>query len=208
MKKLDLKKELKQFYLPSARQVTLVEVPNFQFAMLDGAIPAGEPPAESKGFQRALEALYGISYTLKFISKRRPENPLDYTVMALEALWWTESGELDPQKREPWHYTAMILQPDHITAAMFAEALQELKKKPNPILDELRLERFEEGLCIQIMHIGPYAEEPRSLARMRAFAEEHGLAYRGKHHEIYIGDPRRAKPERLKTVLRQPVSAP
>jgi hypothetical protein len=111
-------------------------------------------------------------------------------------------SKLDLKKK----YKQMIMQPDHIDRAMFDAALAQVREKhSNPALDRVRFERFEEGLAIQIMHLGPYADEPRSLARMAAFAEEMGYTYRGKHHEIYLGDPRRAKPENLKTVLRQPV---
>jgi hypothetical protein len=206
MEKIDLKKKYRHLYLPSAKKVSVVEVPEFNFVMLDGQLEPGQAPADSQVFQEALSALYGISFTLKFISKRREENPVDYTVMALEGLWWVASGAFDLSKDEPWYFTLMMMQPDHITEAMYQQALAELKeKKPNPALDSLRFERFREGLCIQMMHIGPYAEEPRTLAKMRAFAEENGYRYRGKHHEIYIGDPRRAKPEKLKTVLRHQV---
>jgi hypothetical protein len=206
MEKIDLKKELKHLYLPSAKEVTLVDVPEFKFAMVDGVIPASVPPGESPEFTNALDMLYGISYGLKFKSKLRDENPIDYTVMALEGLWWVKSGVFDFGKIEPWFFTALILQPDHISQDMFNEAAEELsKKKPELPFGKLRLEGFQEGRCIQIMHIGPYAEEPRTLAKMETFMEENGYKIRGKHHEIYIGDPRRAKPERLKTVLRHPV---
>jgi hypothetical protein len=206
MEKIDLKKKYKNLYLPTAREVSVVEVPEFKFVMLDGQIEPGQAPTDSHSFQDALTALYGISFTLKFTSKLREVNPIDYTVMALEGLWWLDSGEFDFNKDEPWKYTLMMMQPDHITEEMVLKALKDLKeKKPNPALEMLRFERFREGLCIQIMHIGPYSDEPRTLSKMEDFAEEHGYRYRGKHHEIYIGDPRRAKPENLKTVLRHPV---
>jgi hypothetical protein len=100
----------------------------------------------------------------------------------------------------------MMMQPDHISEAMFQEGLEQLrKKKPNPALDRLRFETFHERLSVQIMHIGPYSEEPATVAKMDAFAKENGYAFRGRHHEIYIGNPRRAAPEKLKTVLRHPV---
>lgn len=207
MQKIDLKKELKYLYAPSAKQVEVVEVPRFKFVMIDGEIEPGNSPGTSPAFQQALEALYGISYTLKFSSKQQADNPIDYTVMALEALWWVEQGEFDITQPENWCWTAMILQPDHITEKMYRDALTKLrKKKPNPALDKLRFETFHEGLCMQIMHIGPYAEEPATLARMQSFAEQNGYTLRGKHHEIYIGDPRRADPQRLKTVLRHPIA--
>ena len=147
------------------------------------------------------------AYGLKFKSKLRSVNPIDYTVMALEGLWWVEEGPFDLTKPGDWRWTVMIMQPDHIDEGMVAEAVAEAReKKENPALDKLRFDRWEEGPCIQIMHIGPYADEPRTLEKMHAFARDNGYEPRGKHHEIYIGDPRRAKPERLKTVLRQPVS--
>lgn len=206
MDKLDLRKTYKHLYQPSAKKVELVEVPPLQFAMIDGEIEAGTGPGDSPSFQQALEALYGISYTLKFASKRRRENPIDYTVMGLEGLWWVEEGEFDIANPSNWRWTAMILQPAHITAAMFQEALAQLRrKKPSPALDQLRLERFHEGLCLQIMHLGPYAEEPAKVARIDAYAEANGYLLHGKHHEIYVGDPRRAAPDKLKTVLRHPV---
>jgi len=206
MEKLDLKKIYKPLYKPPSKYVTVVEVPTLNFVMVDGVVEAGALPENSKDFQEAFPALYGTSFTLKFNSKRRAENPIDYTVMALEGLWWTDSGEFSFEKVEPWHFTLLMMQPDHITEAMFHEAVEQVRaKRPSPVLDQLRFEQFTEGLSIQITHVGPYSEEPRSLEKMRRFAEENGYAYRGKHHEIYLGDPRRAKPEKLKTVLRHPV---
>ena len=206
MNKIDLRKELKYLYQPSAKKVEVVEAPPLKFAMLDGAIEPGLTPGSSPGFQQAMEALYGISYTLKFASKLRKENPIDYTVMALEALWWVEDGEFDIKRPDNWHWTAMMLQPDHITGEMFQQALAQVrKKKDSPALDKLRFQTFHEGLAMQVMHIGPYADEPATLARMDAFARENGYAYRGKHHEIYLGDPRRGDPAKLKTVLRHPI---
>ncbi len=206
MKKIDLKKELKHLYVPSAKQVEVVDVPEFQFAMLDGVIRAGEAVAESQSFQDGMTALYGISYGLKFASKLREKDPIDYTVMAVEGLWWAEGEEFTVGRKQALNFTLMMLQPDHITQEMYQDALQELKeKKPNPSLEEMRFERFHEGLSMQIMHVGPYSEEPRTVEKMEAFARENGYVLRGRHHEIYIGDPRRAKPERLRTVLRHPI---
>jgi hypothetical protein len=207
MSKIDLRKELKHLYAPSAKKVEVVEVPEFQFVTIDGRIEPEEEPGTSQDFQQALEALYGISYTLKFMSKLREENPIDYTVMALEGLWWTASGEFDFDRKDEWQWTAMILQPDHITPEMFQEALEQVRKKrgDSPALAKLRLERFHEGLSMQIMHIGPYAEEPRTIEKMMVFARENDYRLRGKHHEIYLGDPRRARPEKLKTILRHPI---
>jgi hypothetical protein len=210
MQTLDLRKQLKHLYQPSAKQVSVVVAPRFQFAMLTGEIEAGEKPGTSPSFAAAMEALYGIAYTLKFMCKLRKEDPIDYPVMALEGLWWVEGrpftlGEL--QNPGGWHYQLMVLQPDFITPALFAEGLAQLRKKrgDQPAFGQLRLEAFEEGRCIQVMHLGPYADEPATLARMDAFAAEHGYQLHGRHHEIYLGDPRRAQPEKLKTVLRHPI---
>jgi hypothetical protein len=205
-KKLDLRKKLKYLYSPSARQVEIVDAPKFSFAMIDGEIKPSETPGTSEEYQNAIGALYGLSFTLKFMSKLRKKNPVDYAVMALEGLWWTESGEFDLSKKEPWKWTMMIMQPQHITEEMFQEALEQVRKKrDSPALSRIRLESFHEGLSMQIMHVGPYAAEPRTIEKMRDFARENGYALRGKHHEIYLGDPRRAKPEKLRTILRHAV---
>lgn len=205
MEKLDLRKQLKHLYAPSAKQVELVDVPTFRFAMVDGCIEAGVEPGSSPEFQEAVGALYGIAYTLKFMSKLRAEDPVDYPVMPLEGLWSTREGEFDMARRVPWPWTLMILQPDHVTEAMFGEAIDRVRRKRDtPALSRVRLESFHEGLCVQVMHIGAYAEEPATMERMHAFARENGYTFRGRHHEIYLGDPRRSAPERLKTVLRHP----
>jgi hypothetical protein len=206
MEKLDLRKQYKHLYQPSAKKVEVVDVPRLQFALLDGEIEQGASPGTSAAFGQAMEALYGVSYTLKFMSKLHKENPIDYGVMALEALWWTETGEYDLTQPEGWRWTAMMMQPDHITAEMFQDALAQLrKKKPNPALDLLRFESFTEGLSVQMMHIGPYRTEPETLAKMDAFAAGNGYRMRGKHHEIYLGNPMRAAEDKLKTILRHPV---
>lgn len=206
MEKLDLRKQFKHLYQPSAKKVEVVDVPALQFALIDGEIEPGASPGTSPSFKGAMEALYGVSYTLKFMSKLRKEDPIDYTVMALEALWWTESGGYDLTQPAGWQWTAMMMQPDHITGEMFQDALAQLrKKKPNPSLDLLRFESFTEGLSIQMMHIGPYRTEPETLAKMDAFAAEKGYRMRGKHHEIYLGDPMRTAEDKLKTILRHPV---
>ena len=207
MQTLDLRKTLKHLYSPTPKQPVIVDVPMFQFATVEGAIEPRMEPGTSPSFAAALEALYGVSYTLKFMSKQRDLEPIDYGVMPLEALWWIEQGDFDIRKKDNWCWRAMIMQPDHITPAMFDEALAKLAKKRDGggSLDLLRLGRFEEGKSVQVMHLGPYSEEPRTLDRMRAYAEEQGYRLHNLHHEIYLGDPRRGAPERLKTVLRHPV---
>ena len=208
---LDLKKQLRHLYEPPAGQVVEVQVPEMQFAMIDGQVEPGRSPGDSPAFAEALDALYGVSYTLKFMSKKRPEEPVDYAVMALEGLWTTPGGGAGYAYSDDWAWTLMVMQPDHITGEMFAEALEKLGQKrakdgrPTQALDRVRMERFAEGLCVQIMHVGPYSDEPRTLEKMGVYAEAHGFVFRGRHHEIYLGDPRRAKPGNLKTVLRHAV---
>lgn len=211
MKTLDLKKQYKHLYQPSAKKVEIVQVPRLQFAMIDGAIEKGSEPGKSPSFADATQALYGISYTLKFMLKKRKTNAIDYPVMALEGLWWVEDGVFDITIKDNWFYTLMILQPEIITQEIFAEGLEQVRRKrgDSPTLSNLRLADFEEGVCVQTMHIGPYATEPATVERMRAFAKENDYRDRvglgGKHHEIYLGDPRKADPAKLKTVLRHPV---
>ena len=211
MKTLDLKKELKYLYAPSAKKVEIVKVPRLQFAMIDGEIEKGSEPGKSPAFAEATQALYGISYTLKFLFKKRKTSAVDYPVMALEGLWWVEDGMFDITIKDNWFYTLMILQPDIVTQDIFEEGLVQVRRKrgDSPALSRLRLETFEEGLCAQVMHIGPYATEPATMQRMREFLQENScrdnVGPNGKHHEIYMGDPRRAQPEKLKTILRHPI---
>lgn len=212
MKTLNLKKDLKYLYAPSAKKVEIVQVPRLQFAMVDGAIEKGRGPGDSPGFQEAVQALYGISYTLKFMLKKRKTNPIDYPVMALEGLLWLTAGDVfNINIKDNWSYTLMILQPEIITKDLFEEGLAQVRKKrgDSGALSRLRLAYFEEGLCAQIMHIGPYATEPATIERMQDFLKENGyrdcVGRNRKHHEIYMGDPRKADPAKLKTVLRHPI---
>lgn len=212
MIKLDLKKDLKPYYMPPAKKVEVIEVPRFQFLMIDGAIETGMEPGTSPIFEENMQALYGAAYTLKFMMKQRKSDPVDYPVMALEGLWDVRDGVFDFQVKDNWVYTLMILAPDVITPHIFEEALAQMRKRKGdlPGYARLRLESFAEGLCVQTMHIGPYATELETLERMQAFMAANGyrdlVGQGGKHHEIYMGDPRRAAPEKLKTVLRHPVA--
>jgi hypothetical protein len=202
---------LKHLYAPSAKKPEIVQIPRLQFVMTDGAIEKGYEPGSSPAFAEATQALYSISYTLKFMLKKRKSNPIDYPVMPLEGLWWVEDGMFDIRVKDNWFFTVMILQPDVITNDVFSEGLEQVRRKKgdSPVLSKLRLVHFEEGLCIQVMHLGPYSTEPATVERMRTFALENGYRDRvgpnGKHHEIYLGDPRKTKPEKLKTILRHPL---
>jgi hypothetical protein len=204
--RIDLRRQFANLYRPSARRAELVDMPDLAFIMIDGETAAGCEPGSSPEFQRAVGAIYAIGYTLKFASRLRAQDPIDYPVMPLEGLWSSGSEGFDLKAREPWEYTLMIMQPDHITAEMLEGAVAEAgRKRPNPALATVRLERFREGPSVQIMHVGPYADEPQTLALLHAHAADHGYRLHGRHHEIYLGDPRRARPEKLKTVLRHPV---
>jgi len=211
MKILDLKKQFKNLYQPSAKKIEVVQVPNLQFIMIDGAIEKGSEPGKSPTFAEATQALYSLCYTLKFMLKKRKTNAVDYPVMALEGLWWVEDGFFDITVKDNWFYTLMIMKPKVITNELFEEARDGVRKKKgaSEMLSKLRLANFEEGLCVQVMHIGPYATEPATMDRMKEFMTENGLrdnvGPNGKHHEIYISDPRKAAPDKMKTVLRHPV---
>jgi hypothetical protein len=205
MEKTDYKKELKHLYFPSAKEATMVDVPKMNFTMIDGQ---GDPNT-SMDFQQAIEALYGISYTSKFMLKKGGSDT-DYVVPPLEGLWWAEDmTDFLKGDREAWKWTLMIMQPPYVTAEIFVKSVDELREKKNPpALSRVRLEAYHEGLSAQIMHIGPFSEEGPTIAMLHAFIKEHGHAFDGKrqkHHEIYMSDMRKTQPEKLKTVIRQPV---
>lgn len=200
MEKLDLRSNLKHLYNPSAREVSVEDVPPMNFLMVDGA---GDPNV-SPEYQQAIELLYSLSYTLKFMVKRRVG--IDYTVMPLEGLWWVEETDrLQLEDKSRWRWTAMLMQPDVVTKTLVAEAMDEVRAKKGLAVERVRFETYHEGLSAQIMHIGPYAAEGPTIARLHRFIQENGYEIAGKHHEIYLSDPRRTAPEKLKTVLRQPV---
>ena len=211
MKTLDLKKELKYLYAPSAKKAEIVKVPRLQFAMIDGVIEKGKEPGNSPAFAVATQALYSISYTLKVMLKKHKTNAIDYPVMALEGLWGIQDVNVDVGKKDNWSFTLMILQPAVITKDIFAEGMEQVRKKKgdSPELSKVRLSHFEEGICAQMMHIGPYATEPATIEIMRALAAENGyrdnVGPNGLHPEIYLGDPRKADPAKLKTVVRHPL---
>lgn len=201
---IEFKKQYKAYYSPGARNPEIVTVPKMQFAMVDGQ---GDPN-DSKEFQDAIGALYGVIFGLKFARKKAGKEP-DYTSGPLEGLWWTPGAkQFEMGKKSDWLWTAMIWLPDFISQAEFKEQVEIMKtKKPNSALAKIRLDTFEEGLAVQIMHIGPYANEQPNIEKMHAFAAEQGYQQNGKHHEIYLGDPRRAKPEKLRTILRHPLKS-
>jgi hypothetical protein len=198
--KIDPKKTLKELYRPPTHPV-LIDVPTFRYLMIDGDGPPSRP-----AFQSAIQALYSVAYTLKFSMKR---SGIDVVVMPLEALWWSAEGSIfTVDEQQAWRWTAMIMEPDEVTHDLVERTRAEVaKKKELPALESLRFEELDERLAVQMMHVGPYAEEARTLEAMHTFIADEGLHTVGKHHEIYLGDPRRTAPGRLRTVLRQPVSS-
>ncbi len=198
--KLDLKKEHRHLFNPSAKQVVEVEVPSLKYLTVDGQ---GDPGGDE--YMRAMTTLYSLAYTIKFALK--PD--FDFVVGPLEGLWWDDTpGGFNVENRSAWKWKSMIVQPDFVTEGHFAAAGTELvsKGKDVPSLDSAQLEVLEEGRCVQIMHIGPYADEEPTIQGLHDYMEEHGLTHRGRHHEIYLSDPRRTAPEKLRTVIRIPVS--
>ena len=204
MEKVDFKKQLKDLY--SAKSGTFVEVtvPKFNYLMVDGQ---GDPN-NSQTYANAIQALYSLSYTLKFMSKE--ELKKDYVVPALEGLWWADDmSDMTKGNKDKWKWTAMIMLPDWITTEMFRRALVEANShKPEIDFAQVYKDQLREGKCVQTMHIGPYSEEAKTIAKLhQEYLPQHHLRPVGKHHEIYLSDPRRVPPEKLRTIIRQPVGA-
>jgi hypothetical protein len=198
--KIDFRTERRDLYSPSAREFSVVEVPEFRFAMVDGH---GDPNT-SDAYARAVESLYSVSYAAKFASK--VELDKDYVVGPLEGLWDAERREafVDRSKDE-WSWTMMIRQPDWLTSERWEQAVAKAAKKRSGV-EQVRLESYAEGLSVQILHIGSYDDEGPTLARLHTeFLPANGFVETGRHHEIYLSDPRKVDAAKLKTVLRQPV---
>lgn len=199
METLDLKKTYKSFYAPSKKFET-VTVPELRFLMVDGQ---GNPNT-ALAYTQAVEALYAVAYTLKFTLKKEAEK--NYTVMPLEGLWWVpDMHEFSIEHKEAWYWTMMIMQPPEVTYEGFQRVCAEAgRKKDLPALPKMRFEPYHEGLAAQILYFGAYADEGPTIAALHAFIQAQGGTLTGKHHEIYLGDPRKTAPEKLKTVIRQP----
>lgn len=204
--KINLKKEQKELYTAPKKEPNIVEVPEMKFLMIDG----GGDPNTSTEYQDAMEVLFPVSFKVKFISKR--EKSKDYIVMPLEGLWWTDNmDDFSIDYKNSWKWTTMIRQPDFISQRMIKDAIQEVKEKKDPAaLSKIRFGKFKEGLSAQIMHIGPYSKEEPTVEKLHNFINEKGYHFDGnqpdeRHHEIYLSDIRRSKPERLKTIIRQPI---
>jgi hypothetical protein len=203
MKKVDLKKELKHLYQPPKDRVVQVDVPAMNFLMVDGE---GDPNT-AQSYRDALEVLYPLSYTLKFLVKKGPK-AVDYGVMPLEGLWWADDmSTFSVEDKSKWKWTLMIMQPSYVKKAMVDTAIAEVKRKKNPIaLSKVRFETFPEGKAAQIMHIGLFSEEGPTIEKVHNFIDECGRKRSGKHHEIYLSDIRKADPKKWKTIIRQPMA--
>lgn len=200
MEKIDLKSELRTLYKPSAKEVVEIDVPAFNFLMIDGE---GNPNT-SHDYKEAVEALYSVSYTIKFSLKRTMS--LDYVVMPLEGLWWAHDlTSFVRDERESWKWTMMIMQPPEASKQMAQSAIASVQdKKGLPSLRRIRFEQFEEGRSAQTMHIGPFSAEGPTIQRVHDYISSRS-ALRGKHHEIYLSDIRRVAPEKWRTIIRQPM---
>lgn len=203
MPDLDLKRRYAALYKPSAKVPMVVDVPPLRFLMLDGHGPYG---AASPRFTESVQALYTLAYQVKFAAKRLD---LVYPVMPLEGLYWQIGADMGtaPSSPEETAWRLMILLPGEVDGDI-VDATREkaIAKKGLPRLADVRVQTFSEGTCVQVMHLGPYADEPATVERLLSFATEKGLKPTGPHHEIYLSDPGRTAPEKMKTVLRYGVT--
>ncbi|MDE5937853.1 MAG: GyrI-like domain-containing protein [Lachnospiraceae bacterium] len=204
----DYKKEYKEFYLPK-KQPGLITVPPMHFIAVRGK---GNPNVEGGAYKRSIELLYGIAYTIKMskMGDHRIEGYFDYVVPPLEGLWWQDgTSGIDYTRKEDFEWISMIRLPEFVTEEEFSWAVAEATEKKNTDFSAVEFLTYDEGLCVQCMHIGSYDEEPATIEAMDAFAREQGfspdMAGTRRHHEIYLSDARKCKPENLKTVIRHPV---
>ncbi len=200
MDKIDLKKELRTLYNPSAKEITTVDVPAMNFLLVDGE---GSP--SSPQFSEAIEALFSVAYTLKFMVKKG--TGIDYGVMPLEGLWWVDDmTKFSPDRKDEWKWTAMIMHPKYASTDNVILAVEQVKKKKNPVaLSKVRFESFKEGLAAQIMYMGPFSAEAPTIKKIHTYIQNSGHFLSAKHHEIYLNNPATTAPEKLKTILRQPM---
>ncbi len=200
--KIDFKVLHKELFSPKQGKFVDVVVPPLNYLKIDGQ---GDPNIAPE-YVTAIEALYSVSYTLKFASKI--ELGRDYVVPPLEGLWWADDmSAFVAGRKDDWKWTMMIMVPDWITQADVAKAIAKVKAKNSSIrVDDVRFEVFDEGLSVQTLHIGSYAAEENTLRELHdVYMPEHGYVFNGHHHEIYLSDPRKTQEAKLKTILRQPV---
>ena len=203
----DFKKEYKEFYLPPVTP-TLVDVPPANYIAVRGM---GNPNDEGSEYKDSIGLLYGIAFTIKMSKKggRQIEGYFDYVVPPLEGLWWSENGEVNYAHKEAFHLISMIRLPEFVSRADFDWAVAEATRKKKTDFSKVEFFHYEEGRCVQCMHIGPFDSEPITIGKMKAFAEQQGLSIAiddvRRHHEIYLSDPRKTAADKLKTVIRYPV---
>ena len=202
IKKLDLKKEYKDLFNADHKSPVIITAPKLNYLTLRGK---GDPNTSSE-YQQSIDTLFSVSYKLKFAIKKG-QKAIDYGVLPLEGLWWVENmADFDMKDKSNWLWQTMILQPDFVSQEEVDDAIEQVKKKKAlPQLEQLNFEQIEEGLCVQILHIGPYEDEGPTIERLHTFMKDNGYTFNGHHHEIYLSDPRRSAPEKLKTIIRQPV---
>lgn len=202
--KIDFKKCLKELYKPSSKEISIIDVPTMQYLMIDGM----GSPGECQEYFDCIETLYPVAFRAKFLSKKVGK---DYVVPPLEGLWWADDmNDFTNGNRDKWKWTLMIMQPEWITQNLIDEAIEIVKKKKTKIVKnllKLRFENLNEGKIAQIMHLGPYSEEGPTIEKLHQYIKDNGGDFDGfkqKHHEIYLSDPRKAKSENIKTIIRQP----
>ena len=202
MQRVDVRAELKHLYRPSPDKPVFVDVPEMNFLMVDGK---GDPNT-AQDYKDAVEALFAIAYAIKFMVKKG-EAAIDYSVLPLEGLWWADDMSLFMTgNKDEWKWAAMIMQPKYVTIDLFKKAVEQVgKRKELTALAKVRFEGFNEGTSVQIMYLGPYPNEGPTIEALHAFAIDNGYSLRGKHHEIYLGDPGRTAPKKLRTIIRQPI---
>ena len=203
MDKIDYKKQFKEFYSAKIGKPVTVKVPKMNYLMIDGH---GDPNT-SQEYMDAIQTLYPVAYTIKFMCKK--ELGKDFSVMPLEGLWWTKKmSDFSVEDKSNWLWTAMIMQPDFVTKEIFDRAVTQAKEKKNPVaLDKIRFEAYDESRSAQIMYIGPYSGEGPTIMELHRYIKQQGGKLDGTnkhHHEIYFSDPRRVDPSKLKTIIRQP----
>lgn len=215
MEKLDYKKEFKDLYLPKQKP-TLIEVPKMKFIMVEGM---GNPNSNNGEYQKAIQILYGLSFTIKMskMGENKINGYFEYVVPPLEGLWWQQGIKgIDYSHKETFEWISMIRQPEFVDEKVFKWACKELESKKGIDISKAEFKEFEEGLCVQMMHIGSYDNEPETVNKIDEYIKENNLkndigqtlpyGIKRNHHEIYLSDPRKTAVERLRTVIRVPVA--
>jgi hypothetical protein len=203
MENIDYTKNLRSLYAPSAKKISLVDVPSMNFIWAEGK---GDPNT-SHEYREIVEALYAVSYTIKFMVKKG-KGKINYRVMPLEGLWWVPKMEtFSIDRKDQWLWRMMIMQPEPVTEELFTEAVETVRSKKHPAaIDAISFGSFSEGQCAQLLYVGPYHDEGPTISRLHGYIAGLGGRRTGRHHEIYLNDPRKTAPEKLRTIIRQPLT--